>query len=583
MKKIIFLITTIFLLNGINSNNFPKNNYNEVRKINNNNKYDEKDTNDILNAQIDEYNNLYNNCDDEYRKKQIKSLIDNLNKIKLDYNIDNERNDVSLLTNSVNNDLMLLYNRTVRDAIVWFLTSNYKLSAELLTHSYGLSEEDAKDIYYPVYSNKVYSSNVLYNILNENQYKGKGNFPVYSPFIFNETSRNEEDLGFSIHKFDYFRDSLKTRKIKITDVYNFDKEADTEIPVVDDLQRLFHEIEEAGIVKAYNIEIIVDLDNVLKLDVKNFENNNYYIDVTNIAPITRNVIFNKKLCNENDAINWTNLTDIDGITIKPKETKQIKIQQNGTSTHIALSFFETNERYITFTDEIEVGGHLNIELNIVKRHKYNNLELIGKDNNVWILSVKNESETRTLEYNKKMCNESDAIKWENLTDLSSKRTLAPYKEEIIRIYENYYATHIALRLYSSTKEQRYYINNLNSDTTMNVNYKTLNVYKYLEIEIDGKKDSTWKIMIKNPLSSPIEVFYNKKMCFVDEAKKWDLNKLKDISSVIVPGNGYKVVDIQENWFATHIALSYIADGHRLITYANNLNADGTIAITNVTI
>lgn len=92
MKKIIFLITTIFLLNGINSNNFPKNNYNEVRKINNNNKYDEKDTNDILNAQIDEYNN----CDDEYRKKQIKSLIDNLNKIKLDYNIDNERNDVSL-------------------------------------------------------------------------------------------------------------------------------------------------------------------------------------------------------------------------------------------------------------------------------------------------------------------------------------------------------------------------------------------------------------------------------------------------------------------------------------------------------
>ena len=79
MKKIIFLITTIFLLNGINSKNFPKNNYNEVRKISNNNKYDEKDTNDILNAQIDEYNNLYNNCDDEYRKKQIKSLIDNLN------------------------------------------------------------------------------------------------------------------------------------------------------------------------------------------------------------------------------------------------------------------------------------------------------------------------------------------------------------------------------------------------------------------------------------------------------------------------------------------------------------------------
>lgn len=583
MKKIIFLITAIFLLNGINSNNFPKNNYNEVRKISSNNKCDEKETNDVFDAQIDEYNNLYNNCDDENRKKQIKSLIDNLNKIKLDYNIDNERKDVSLLTNIVDNDLNLLYNRTVRDAIAWFLTSNYKLSAELLTHSYGLSEEDAKDIYYPVYSNKVYSSNVLYNILNENQYKGKGNFPVYSPFIFNETSRNEEDLGFSIHKFDYFRDSLNTRKIKITDVYNFDKEADTEIPVVDDLQRLFHEIEEAGIVKAYNIEIIVDLENVLKLDVKKIENNNYYIDVTNIAPITRDVIYNKKLCNENDAINWTNLTDIDGITIEPKETKQIKIQQNGTSTHIALSFFETNERYITFTDEVEVGGHLNIELNIVKRHKYNNLELIGKDNNAWILSVKNGSETRTLEYNRKMCNESDAIKWENLTDLSSKRTLAPYKEEIIRIYENYYATHIALRLYSSTKEQRYYINNLNSDTTMNVNYKTLNVYKYLEIEIDGKKDSTWKIMIKNPLSSPIEVFYNKKMCYVDEAKKWDLNKLNDISSVIVPGNGYKVVDIQENWFATHIALSYIADGHRLITYANKLNTDGTMAITNIAI
>ena len=58
----------------------------------------------------------------------------------------------------------------------------------------------------------------------------------------------------------------------------------------------------------------------------------------------------------------------------------------------------------------------------------------------------------------------------------------------------------------------------------------------------------------------------------------DGNPHDGISGVALPEMEHKYEDIQirENWFATHIALSYVSGSTRYITYANELNVNKSI-------
>lgn len=65
------------------------------------------------------------------------------------------------------------------------------------------------------------------------------------------------------------------------------------------------------------------------------------------------------------------------------------------------------------------------------------------------------------------------------------------------------------------------------------------------------------------------------MCFESDAKNWTaLGNNERI--VVVEPHKYEDIQISENWFATHITLSYVSGSTRYITYANELNVNKSI-------
>lgn len=72
------------------------------------------------------------------------------------------------------------------------------------------------------------------------------------------------------------------------------------------------------------------------------------------------------------------------------------------------------------------------------------------------------------------------------------------------------------------------------------------------------------------------------MLFEKDAKVWNVND-NDKRSVSINAGASKTVDITENWFATCIVVSMKIDSTRYITYAYNLNANGTLTYVNCTV
>ena len=95
---------------------------------------------------------------------------------------------------------------------------------------------------------------------------------------------------------------------------------------------------------------------------------------------------------------------------------------------------------------------------------------------------------------------------------------------------------------------------------------------YLYIDVMNKENKIWYIRVSNYTDDYIQFYYNSKMCYFNDAKNW--SNLNDVSYASFGGKTSLVVQIKENWFATSIAVSYIKDNTRYITYANNLNSNG---------
>ena len=104
--------------------------------------------------------------------------------------------------------------------------------------------------------------------------------------------------------------------------------------------------------------------------------------------------------------------------------------------------------------------------------------------------------------------------------------------------------------------------------------------KYLSITGLSKSGSRWTVTIKNRTICKLDVEYNSKMCNFNDAKNW--TGLSDKKHVSISPLGTASVTISENWFATSITMSHVYQGSRYITYANNLNSNGTFSsYTNV--
>ncbi len=104
------------------------------------------------------------------------------------------------------------------------------------------------------------------------------------------------------------------------------------------------------------------------------------------------------------------------------------------------------------------------------------------------------------------------------------------------------------------------------------------IYDFPSLDVVSKSGNTWTIEITNTSSMGINLEYNSKMCTFYDARDW--KNLKDLVPRYLYPYEKTAVTITENWFATSITCSYIYDNNRIISYANRLDANGTLSIYN---
>ena len=100
--------------------------------------------------------------------------------------------------------------------------------------------------------------------------------------------------------------------------------------------------------------------------------------------------------------------------------------------------------------------------------------------------------------------------------------------------------------------------------------------KYGPIEILGKHGANWTLRYTNDTNTVIQMEYNSKMCFYNDAAHW--SNLKDVVTTRIYQQVQKTFVITENWWADAIAIRFKQSDGYLYFYANNLSLDTTMTI-----
>lgn len=456
------------------------------------------------------------------------------------------------------------YATIISAAISYFKIKGYKLAAELLTH---MSQNKALDSdYYPVYGYRVMSSDFTYQILMS---KFKPELVAY----LKDGTTNGDDLYYAIHKFNYTVSSYNNRTLFIDDRYDYGKEdyGGLEEFVINELVKA----QEAGELIPFYTKITVNAEKYLRVENLGKNGSAWNIKISNYGSKEETVIYNQKMCNGGDAANWTGLKDIAYVNLPANGgSAVVTISENAFATHVAICKTSGLYRYITYANDLSASREISQCVDTIACKDYGAVNLLGKNGGNWLVKVTNKGNSfATVEYNDKMCFESDAVNWKGLSNLHSFG-LKGGKSEVISISENAFATHIAVSFKNSDSRYIYYANQLDINCSMNLNTKIL--YNNLQLSIARKSGSTWYINIKNPTNTRLYVAYNAKMCNRGDAANW--TGLKNVNYVSIPKGETVQVAIKENWFATSIAVSYEKYGKRVISYADGLNKNGSINV-----
>ena len=94
--------------------------------------------------------------------------------------------------------------------------------------------------------------------------------------------------------------------------------------------------------------------------------------------------------------------------------------------------------------------------------------------------------------------------------------------------------------------------------------------QYLDISIEKFENKRWYINVLNSNNFACTIIYNSKMCFLNDAISWNLNKSDIRTATIDPNSSYEVC-ISENFFATSVAISYFHIDTRYVTAADGLD------------
>ena len=168
----------------------------------------------------------------------------------------------------------------------------------------------------------------------------------------------------------------------------------------------------------------------LRLGIEDKVNSTWKVRIYNDNSKSVNVIYNKKMCNEDDARELTDLVHITDIVISFKSSKLVEISENVFAKYIVAAITDTasGKRYISYANGLDKSGSV-CTLNPVKNNtktfslnfnsrsstpNYLSLSVVGCSTFLWMvyswkIRITNRNSFRVyISYNSKMCFEGDA-------------------------------------------------------------------------------------------------------------------------------------------------------------------------------
>lgn len=526
----------------------------------------EDDGDEIIRKEIERLEKLKENSSPEDKEK-LSSLID----VAEDFLPKSNEQGINVVDGIPDG---VRSNPTLYGIFVYFAGAGYFLAEELYLHSFEKGVD--KYTYTPVQYGVAAGSPIVKQIADGTSTSGSSTFTKDS----NDGNASVVacDLRYAIQSFNYSKPNSSSKIVTIDDTYDYVPPEKNSKLTEQEKEAILACIQAhaAGIMTYYPVSLTIDMSKVLYPKLYSYEDDSFFIRVDNNTAEDQYIVYNEKLVSQSDALTWNNMNNISNLLCVSGGS--IYFSMNFTGEHyLAISYFySTNSRYETIVHYYP-AGYIDFTFNIGYCPYSNDCINVGKKGNKWLIGIMNASYTKkTLEYNAKMCNEGDATNWQNLKDIK-ETTLNAMQRKFIYVEENYFATHIAVRLLTDTVERRFAINELDSVGNVTAKISVYGYYPSLQLSNLGKTSGKWSIKVTNPLSQSTIVYYNTKMCYDDDAKEW--KNLKDVSSFSLSSGASKTVTVSENWFATTIAFSYVnTSGTRVITYANSLGTDGTMAV-----
>lgn len=328
------------------------------------------------------------------------------------------------------------------------------------------------------------------------------------------------------------------------------------------------------------------LQNNMRVTIIGKSDNKWVLKLANETDKTGNFIYNQKMCHENDAKNWTGLTDI-CVTypLKVNQYAIIEIEENGTATHIAISYINKadNKRKIFYASCLNVDCTLDSNSTETDTYNYEKHDLkvsiAGKNKSKWLLTLTNKSKkSRKIEYNSRMCNGNDAENWTGLSNVEATHYLRSGESVCVRITENGTATHIAISYIDGDYRYIFYADNLDPKGTMTAHENTQRIRytcQELTIQLLEKVGTRWHFSLTNNTGSTKKIEYNSKMCFEGDAINW--TGLSDVENITLNDEEEteeinQKIWIEENGWATHVTFSYMDGNMRHVVYACELTS-----------
>ncbi len=196
--------------------------------------------------------------------------------------------------------------------------------------------------------------------------------------------------------------------------------------------------------------------------------NTWKIKVFNFTQRDKTIQYNAKMCTLEDAKNWNGLQDIKSVFVEFYESAIIEITENSFAPAIAASFIASTVREIYYGTNLSPDTTMTYESDW--RQLYLNLENVGKSGSAWLIKITNTTtSTFTIEYNSKMCTESDGKNWTGLADIK-KITLKGGESVTVKISERLFATSITASYVFDGVRYVSYANSLNTSGGIKVMY-----------------------------------------------------------------------------------------------------------------